>query len=189
VNQAFQDAGATDAVRYRALKVPIDPKALRAPLAARKQLAVYAGAQQLDKLGQALARELVAGGKTPLWDAVSSQIVEEVRGGSAGRVDGAIVIRAVSPQSGATARFLNGLYAGLASAGIPAVGVEAQNSVPTAVPAFTRANLSTVDNVDAPLGRLALVLLLGGSDPGHYGLGAVKAPDGLLPPIPPTPVG
>jgi hypothetical protein len=189
VDQALHDAGATDVVRYRALKVPIDAKALRGPLSARKQLSVYAGAQKLDELGQALAHELVLGGRTPLWDALSSQIVEEVRGGSTGRVDGAIVIRAVSPQSGATARFLGGLYAGLASAGVPAVGVEAQNSVPTAVPAFTRADLSTVDNVDAPLGRLALVLLLGGSDPGHYGLGAVKASDGLLPPIPLAPVG
>ena len=82
-----------------------------------------------------------------------------------------------------TGRLLDGLYSGLASAGVPAVGVEAQNSAPSAVPAFTRADLSTVDNVDTPLGRLALVLLLGGSDPGHYGLGTVKAPNGLLPPI------
>jgi hypothetical protein len=188
VQRALHDAGAVDVVRYRALKVPIDPAALRGPLSARKQLAVYAGAQKVGDLGQALARELVHGGKTPLWDALSSQIVEELRGPTAAPVDGAIVIRAVPPQSGPTARLLDGLYTGLASAGVPVVGVEAQNSVPTAVGAFTRAGLSTVDNVDTPLGRLALVLLLEGADPGSYGLGKVKAPNGLLPPIPLTPV-
>jgi hypothetical protein len=187
VEQALRDAGATDVVRYRALKVPIDAASLRGPLTARKQLATYAGAQKLDDLGQALAHELVRGGKTPLWDAVSAQIVEEVRGSTAGRVDGVVVIRAVEPQAGQTSRFLNGIYDGLASSGIPAVGVEAQNSVPTAVQAFTRAGLSTVDNIDTPLGRLALALLLEGSDPGHYGLGAIKAPNGLLPPIPVAP--
>ena len=188
VQRALHDAGAVDVVRYRALKVPVDPTALRGPLSARKQLAVYAGAQKLDELGEALAHELVRGGKTPLWDALSSQIVEEVRGPTAGAVDGAILIRAVPPQGGPTARLLTGVYAGLASAGVPVVGVEAQSSLPTAVPAFTRAGLSTVDNVDTPLGRLALVLLLEGADPGSYGVGPTRAPDGLLPPIPLTPV-
>jgi hypothetical protein len=188
VQQALHDAGAVEVVRYRALKVPVDPAALRGPLSARKQLAVYAGPQKLDDLGEALAHELVRGGKTPLWDALSSQLVEELRGPTAGAVDGAVLIRAVPPQSGPTARLLNGLYAGLASAGVPAVGVEPENSVPTAMSAFTRAGISTVDNVDAPLGRLALVLLLQGSDPGHYGTGKVKAPNGLLPPIPPLPL-
>jgi hypothetical protein len=188
VQQALHDAGAVEVARYRALKVPIDPAALRGPLLARKQLAAYAGVQKLDDLGEALAHELVRGGKAPLWDALSSQIVEEQRGPTAGAVDGTILIRSVPPQSGPTARLLAGIYAGLASSGVPAVGVEPQNSVPTSVHAFARAGLSTVDNVDVPLGRLALVLLLEGSDPGNYGRGKVKAPNGLLPPIPLLPL-
>jgi hypothetical protein len=188
VQQALHDAGAVEVARYRALKVPVDPAALRGPLSARKQLATYIGVQKLDDLGEALAHELVRGGKTPLWDALSSQIVEELRGPTAGAVDGAVLIRSVPPQSGPTARLLTGIYAGLASAGVPAVGVEPQNSVPTSVLAFARAGLSTVDNIDAPLGRLALALLLEGSDPGSYGRGKVKAPNGLLPPIPLPPL-
>jgi len=185
VEQALRDAGADDIARYRALKVPVDPVALRGPLAARRQLARYAGSRNLGSLGEALADELVRGGPTPLWDAVSGQLVEELRGTARGPVDGAVVIRAVAPQTGPTARFLNGLYRGLASSGVPAVGVESQGAQPTAVQAFTRADLSTVDNVDTPLGRLALVLLLGGSTPGHYGVGALRASSGLLPPIAP----
>jgi hypothetical protein len=91
----------------------------------------------------------------------------------------------VPPQGGETARFLTGLYEGLASAGVPAVGAEVHEANPTAVPAFSQASLPTVDDVDQPLGRLALVLLLAGGDHGRYGTGKETAPDGLLPPVVP----
>ena len=55
----------------------------------------------------------------------------------------------------------------------------------SAIPVFRRHSLSTVDGVDSELGRLALVLLLGGATPGHYGVGPVRASSGLLPPIAP----
>ena len=166
VEQALRDAGADDVARYRALKVPVDPASLRGPLAARRQLARYAGPRNIGALGEALADELVRGGKTPIWDALSGQLVEELRGTASGPVDGAVVIRAVAPQTGPTARFLNGIYQGLAASGVPAIGVESQGAAPTAVQAFTRADLSTVDNVDTPLGRLALALLLARRDAG-----------------------
>jgi hypothetical protein len=185
VEQALRDAGADDVARYRALKVPVDPVALRGPLAARRQLARYAGARNVGALGQALADELVRGGPMPLWDTLSGHLVEELRGTASEPVDGTVVIRAVAPQTGPTARFLNGIYRDLAASGVPAVGVESQGVQPTAVQAFTRADLSTVDNVDTPLGRLALVLLLGGATPGHYGVGPIRASSGLLPPIAP----
>jgi hypothetical protein len=185
VQQALQDAGALDVVRYRAIKVPVDPAALRAPLVARKPLAAYAGAAHVGDLGRELARELVKGGKAPAWDALSDQLLDERRGASTSPADGVVVIRTAAPQSGVTSRFLAGLYDGLASAGVPAVGVERTASVPSAVPAFTRADLSTVDDVDQPLGKLALVLLLEGVDTGHFGVGKQTAPDGTLPTIVP----
>ena len=42
----------------------------------------------------------------------------------------------------------------------------------------------TVDDIEAPAGRLALALLLSGSGSGSYGLKA-SAADGILPPIEP----
>lgn len=185
VQQALQDAGALDVVRYRAIRVPVDPVALRGPLLARKTLAGYAGAAHVTDLGRELARELVRGGKQPAWEALSDQLVDERRGTSTSAADGVVVIRTARPQAGVTARFLAGLYGGLASAGVPAVGVERTGSSPSAVPAFTRANLSTVDDVEQPLGRLALVLLLEGVDTGHFGVGKQTAPDGQLPTIVP----
>lgn len=183
VEQALQDAGAGDVVRYRAISVPVDPAALRGPLLARKQLARFAGERHVGDLGRELGRELVAGGKAPAWDALSAQLIDERRGTSTAPADGVVVVRTVAPQAGATSRFLAGLYEGLGTAGLPAVGVEREGAEPSAVPAFTRAKLSTVDDVNTQVGQLALALLLEGAGTGHYGLGKQTAPDGLLPPI------
>src|SRR5204862_4627972 len=103
--------------------------------------------------------------------------------------DGVVLTRSVKPQQGLTARFLDGFYSGIAGAGQPAVGVEPSKQVPSPVPAFERAALSTVDAVDTEPGKLALALLLAGGSPGHYGVGTT-ATDGLLPPVEPaTPAG
>ena len=185
VRTALVDAGAGDVYRYRAIKVPVDSSAIDGSLVANKQLADYRGDGKLADVGRELAHELVHGGKTPLWDALSSQLVEERHGSESRPVDGVVVVRAVPPQGGETARFLTGLYEGLSSAGVPAVGVEAHATSPTAVTAFSQAGLSSVDDVDQPLGRLALVLLLAGGDDGRYGTGKETAPDGLLPPVVP----
>jgi len=187
VDKAVADAGAGEVVRYRALKVPVDVASLGGVLAKHKQLASYVGDAKLGDLGRELGRELVLGGKSPAWDALAGQLVEERHGVSAAPVDAAVVIRAVGPQNGPTGRFLVGLYKGLADAGVPAVGVEVSDTTPSAEPAFRTSGLSSVDDVDTPLGHLALALLLAGGSPGDYGVGAKTAPDGLLPPVVPLP--
>lgn len=188
VETALNDANAKPLIRIRALKVPIDPKALDATLAGRPAFARYVGDDQLGRLGRALGRELVAGGDTPLWDALSPQLVEERFGGQKRPADGVVVVRSAAPQQRATARFIQGLYAGLSSGSAPAVGVEVYEKKPSAVKAFAHNGLSTVDDVDTATGRLALALLLAGGDPGDYGL-KDSATDGILPPIEPLPSG
>jgi hypothetical protein len=97
--------------------------------------------------------------------------------------DGVIVVRNVTPQRGATSRFLLGLYSGLASTPAPAVGVESTDTVESATEAFARGGLSTVDDVDKPVGRLATVLLLAGASSGQYGV--KDTADDVLPAFPP----
>ena len=53
------------------------------------------------------------------------------------------------------------------------------------MPAFSRRRLSTVDNVESPIGRLSLALLLSGAEPGHYGV--KDSADAILPRIEPLP--
>jgi len=185
VGQAVRDAGG-QVSRSRALRVPIDEAAIEKQLAAVPALAGYVGDAQLGNLGRDLGRELVQGRETPLWDALSGLLVEEQSGAPLLVANGVVVLRTAAPQQGPTAVFLAGLYSGLATAGVPAVGVEGAAADPSAVPVFARARLSTVDGIKTPPGRLALVLLLAGGEPGNYGVERT-ATDGILPPLEPLP--
>ena len=172
-------------MRLRALKVPIDPTSLDGQLDG--ELAQYKTAG-LDDLGREFASELVNGGDTPAWDALTSQLVEEKAGSFRKPVDGVVVARTVKPQSGPTAAFLSGVYAGLGDAPVPTIGVEPSGVSRSAVPTWSQDGLSTVDDIDAPAGRLALALLLAGDSAGNYGLKA-SADDGIVPPIEAQPSG
>jgi hypothetical protein len=185
VEQTLDDAGAAPPLRVRALKLPIDVVALHRALAKHPVLAALATPRKIDELGRRLGADLVAGGKSPLWQALSPSLVEERSGNDAPPVGGVVVNRSAKPQSGPTARFLAGFYAGLASQGVPAVGVEVTRPGTSAVDAFGKHDLATVDDLDSQAGRLALALLLAGATPGQYGV-KKSAHDGVLPQIPPA---
>jgi hypothetical protein len=172
VEQTLGDAGAAPPLRVRALKLPIDVPALRRALAGRPALVALATQRRIGELGRRLGSDLVLRGDSPLWQALDAVVVD----------------RSVPPQSGATARFLTGFYSGLASAGVPAVGVEVTRPGMSAVEAFAKHDLATVDDLDSQAGRLALALLLGGAVPGQYGV-KKTAQDGVLPEIPPAVAG
>ncbi len=181
VDQALTDAGA-QRVRLRALKVPIEPEQLASALASNPDNRSYAGKGRLEVLGRALGEELMLGGETPLWNALTDALVEERAGGSKQAADGVVVVRTAAPQRDGTSRFLFGLYEGLSAAGAPAVGVETSDAPASAVNVYGKAGLSSVDDIDKPAGGLALVLLLAGAPSGQYGL-KPSADAGFLPQI------
>jgi hypothetical protein len=186
IENALEDAGAGSPLRIRFVKVPVDADLLAKRLANKPSLASYAGPDQLENLGHDLGQEFVAGTDTPLWSALQSVIVEEKSGPAKPPADGVVIVRTVTPQTGPTALFLKGLYAGLADVGVPAVGVERTSETVSAIKAFQRAGFSTVDDIETPVGKLALVALL--ADPlltGSYG--SKKTAKALLPPIAPLP--
>jgi Copper transport outer membrane protein, MctB len=183
VEQTLGDAGAEPPLRIWALKLPIDLPRFRRTLAKRPALAALATQRRVGDLGRRLGSELVVGGDTPLWNALAPDLVEEKEGNDRPPADAVVVARSVAPQSGVTARFLAGFYQGLRAPGSPAVGVEVLRPGTSAVEAFARQQLSTVDDLDTQSGRLALALLLAGADSGNYGV-KKNAHDGVLPPIP-----
>jgi hypothetical protein len=185
VERALDRSGG-DLVRMRAINVPVSTDELDGRLRSRAAFGGYVGEDELDNLGRDLGRELADGGETPLWDLLTSDLVGEREGRLDTPADALVVIRESEPQQGDTARFLVGLYDGLASSGEPVVGVELTRVLQSAIPAFQRNGLSTVDGVDTPLGGLALILLLAGAEPGDYGI-RDTAEDGILPPIEPLP--
>jgi Copper transport outer membrane protein, MctB len=185
VERVLFDADSGFPVRVVALEVPVNGLELQDRLQGDELLASYAGdGGDFGELGEELGHELIEGGETPLWDAVSGQLVEEQEGGLRRAVDGVIVARTAEPQRGATTQFLAGFYRGLASTGRPAVGIETSSAEPSALESFSRRELSTIDHLDLQWGRLALALLLDGGETGDYGL---RGEDGILP-LPITPV-
>jgi hypothetical protein len=181
VSGALADSGAQQ-LRLRALKLPLDLQQLEKTLANQPAAVGLLGRAKVADLGRALGDELARGGETPLWNSLTDSLVEERAGGSKRAADGVVVVRTTTPQHGPAARFLLGLYEGLASAGVPAVGVEQTTAAPSATKVFHQAGLSSVDDVDTNVGRLALVLLLQGASPGAYGV--KESADSPLPPLP-----
>ena len=182
VRKAIVDAGG-QVVRLRALKVPLREEDLETVLAARPAFGGYRGREGVTDLGRELGRELVAGGETPLWDALTATLVEQQGGRSKQAADGVVVIRSAPPQRRATARFLDGFLEGMTAAD-RAVGVEASSAASSAVEVYRRAGLSSVDAVDTAPGKVALAVVLAGGRPGHYGVKATR--DAVLPPIEPV---
>jgi hypothetical protein len=186
LDQALADAGATGWARVRALKLPLDVRAMDDALAKKSSLARYVGDDRLPQLGRALGEELADGGDTPLWKTLAEQIIAERAGGEAERADGVVVVRSGAKQYDGTARFLQGFYDGLIAAPVPVVGVGTTAGDPAPIDAFRRNGISTVDDVDQPSGRFALALLLAGAKAGHYGV-KTNAQDGILPPLESSP--
>ncbi|ADB51503.1 copper transporter [Conexibacter woesei] len=77
--------------------------------------------------------------------------------------------------------FENGLMRGLRVDGIPVVGVETTDADPSQIGWFKEHDLSSVDDLDDPLGRAALVFALAG-ERGHFGVKST-ADGGRLPPV------
>ena len=191
IGTAIKDAGGHAALRLYALQVPINAAALDKRLVNRPALAKYSGDDQLRNLGRQLGREFVNGEETPLWNALHDLIVQEATprfGATKRAADGVVIVRTADPQTGETAPFVKGLYEGVADAGAPAAGVAESTSDFGARTVFRQAQLSTVDDIDVPAGKLALAIVLSEpASPADYGING----DDLLPPVTPvlTPSG
>jgi hypothetical protein len=196
VERTLADADAGSPVRLIALDTPVDPQDLDAALQGDEQLARYAeGGDDFGALGEALGRDLIEGGGTPLWTTLSSRLVEERSGTTSTPVDGAVVVQTWhEPDSGgdaeqesrtrATASLFEGLVRGLEGTSLPVVGVQTTGAEAD-LALFRQQGVSSVDDVDTLAGRLALALLLQGAQPGHYGV-KDSATDGVAPPIEPV---
>ena len=182
VGQTLADSGAQQ-LRMRALKVPLDVRQVEAAIKNQPAAAGLRGKANLEALGRALGDELASGGDTPLWNSLTDALVEERAGGNKAPADGVVVVRTATPQRGATSRFLIGLYEGLGSANVPAIGVEETDAPNSATKVYRQAGLSSVDDIDTKVGQLALVWLLQGASPGQYGVKS-SAGDGALPAMP-----
>ena len=185
VERTLDDAGAGNPLRLRAMRVPVDLTALDKRLAGRPAARpLREGRTRRATSAAASPRSSRRAARRRSGEPLAPELVEERSGNDKLPADAIVIVRSATPQQGDTARLLRGFYEGLASQDVPAVGVETSRTTPTAIDAFDKADLSSVDFVDTRAGRLALALLLAGAAPGSYGL-KPTATDGVLPPTEP----
>jgi hypothetical protein len=181
VQQTLDDGSAPGLVRMRALKLPVDGAEMQQALEPQ-----FSGTS-VEDVGRRLGEEFVEGGETPFWDALTPVIVEDDRGAGSGEVDAVVVSHTVAAAKDDTRRLIDGLYAGLMAAGVPAVGIERAEAEPSRIPVYRTNRISSVDSVDTQVGRVALAVLLTGAAEGHYGL-KQTAEHGVLPRVEPLPL-
>lgn len=180
VTRTLTDASGPALVRRRALELPIDTQALYSAIPAEL------GSPTLEEIGRQLGREFVTGGETPYWNALFDVIVEDSLGASDREVDAVVVAQTARIDHPPTARLVSGLYAGLAGRDVPVVGIERTDEEPSRVAVYRARGLSSVDSVDAQVGRVALAVLLAGGEEGQYGV--KETADDVVPPMEPLPL-
>ena len=195
IEETLADAGSAEPPRVVSLELPVDVEGISQTLAGDPLLAAYAGDGRLGDLGETLGRELVEGGEGGTWETLSSELVAARTGSLADPVDGVVVVRTWTPEetddpaklaeAQNTGDLVDGLLAGMSGTSAAIVGVEGTAADPTSVPFFRDRGVSTVNDVEALAGHVALATVLCGGEPGNYGVGE-GAPDGVTPPIEPV---
>jgi hypothetical protein len=100
--------------------------------------------------------------------------------------DGIVLVHSAVDGEDAAAKkladtFEDGLVSGLRADDVPVVGVETTDADPSQIDWFKAHELSSVDDLDDPIGRAALVFALAGQR-GSFGVKST-ADGGRLPPI------
>jgi len=133
---------------------------------------------QVRPLGRQLGKALVKGGRVPRR--LQNRFPDSFTG-DYGPADAVVFYRTADDRDTEAKTFESAVIEGMRSSHVPVVGVERTETDPSQIPNYVGAGLSTVDNLDIPPGRVALVLALTGRA-GNFGF--KKTAEGPLPPSP-----
>ncbi len=183
VSGAVEDAlGPTGAklVAVGVVREPVDLNGLAGDLSKTRFRDIKRNPDSLTALGSGIGRQLVRGGTLP--EVVRGQLFSRASG-SFGALDGVIVVRNqpqdMGPLQRASAGQLeSGLMSGITGTREPAVGVETTTAEPSSISFFQGNDLSSVDDVEAIAGQVALVFSMLGAE-GSFGVKG--SADRLLP--------
>ncbi len=163
------------------LRLPLDVKRLAADARGTRFSGLAGDPDLLEPFGVRIGEQLVHGGR----------FLSRVRGslfasstGSLGGAEAVVVARAaVATQDGEelerTDAFMDAMAEGIREFETPLVGVELTRTEPSQVEWYEERDMASVDSVDLPSGRAALVFALVGSADGAYGI--KPSSDALLP--------
>ncbi|HTB49684.1 MAG TPA: copper transporter [Solirubrobacteraceae bacterium] len=165
-----------------AVREPLDTAGVAAQATGYRYTALASDPALVKEFGVRIGRQLVSGGQ--LLERVHTRLLSSYDG-ELGKLEGLVLVRAdpaaTSEQAAKdTAEFNAGLIEGVASEGVPVVGVELTTTEPSQVPWYKTENLASVDDLDTVAGRAALAFALAG-DHGAYGTRSTA--DALLPSV------
>lgn len=179
VEEALAPTGAR-LVGVGVVREPVDVNGLADDLAKTRFANLRTSPDALTELGTGLGRQLVIGGTLP--EVVRGQLFSRASG-AFGALDAVIVVRDQPQDMGSAQRTSTGqleeaLLSGITATHTPAVGVEKTSTDPSSVSFFQSNDLASVDDVDLPAGRLAMVFAMLGAE-GSFGVKG--SADRLLP--------
>ena len=193
VEEAVEVAGG-EVTSVSALEAPIDFGALARVAGGRYQGMTGATPAELDLLGRGVGLSIVRGGSVARR--LSEQAPESFRGDYLG-ADAVVFFRTPAASEGSTAetvgesrvreareRFEAAMLEAMRSEDVPVVGVEQSDTTPSRVPFYARHDISSVDSVDLPGGRLALVYTLDAVADAQGSYGYKPTADRALPELP-----
>ena len=164
------------------VREPLDLPGLAREAAGTPYAALAAQPRLVTRFGIRIARQLV-GSNHALLGKVQARLLSSFDGQLEG-LDGLVVVRGepegMTPeQTKLAGEFEAGLVEGATSAGVITVGGELSSTNPSQVSWYKSRDISSVDDLDTPAGRAALVFTLTGAH-GAYGE-KPSADAGLLP--------
>jgi hypothetical protein len=162
------------------VREPVDVNGLAEDLAKTRFTDLRTNPDALTELGTGLGRQLVIGGTLP--EVVRGHLFSRASG-SFGGLDGVIVVRDQPEDMGPVQRerasqLETALMSGITATRVPAVGVETSTDDSSSISFFQSSDLASVDDVDLPAGKLAMVFAMLGAE-GSFGVKG--SADRLLP--------
>lgn len=185
VEAALERSGA-DLVAVGAIRQPPSLEDLAGALQGTRFQQLDTNEEILSAYGRTVGRQLVRGGR--ILNLSRSELMSQ-SSGEFGGLDGLIIYRAASdgddPEAQETAETIDhAIIEGAASTRARLVGVETFGTDPSTAGFLRDRNLTTVDNVDQPAGKVSLVYALNGAE-GAFGVkdGASRILPELLNPV------
>jgi hypothetical protein len=184
IEEALGPTGA-HVVGIGVVREPVDLSGLGSVLSKTRFANIRRNEETLAEFATGAGRQLVRGGN--LLDRVRSHLFSRASGNFGG-LDGVIVVRQTPEEMGAVQRskattLESALMAGMTGTRVPVVGVETSTAEPSSVSFFAGNDLSSVDDVETPAGKVATVFALLGAE-GSFGVKGTA--DRLLPDLLPS---
>lgn len=180
VERAIQPTGA-DLAAVGVIREPPDADAISGALPGGSRLqALSQNDEELEKYGRLTGRQLILGGK--LLEQTKSELMSQ-SSGEFGDLDGLVIYRAESgdfePEQFDQMDVLEqGLLEGSGSTIAEVAGVEEVDTDPSSISYFDSNDVTSVDNLNQPAGKVSLVYALAGAE-GSFGV--KEGSDRLLP--------